>query len=343
MKKRILLAAFAIALLIIPLAAAAEDEELANFGTDTFRIELAEKDIGGLSEGGRSTTKATLFNIGQAKLKCLYIIPGTNEEQSITDGLSPGSSTSFNIIFFVPQDCREPCGISAHVICYDKQAATIAGETDVSFDLWEIQTTGTKVLGYGILILIVAAVIFIIIKVIRHFKKREGYKSPETEEKVKRKLSAIMFTDMKGYSAEVGKDEEKTLKKVWRYEKAMKNVIKENDGRIVKTIGDAIMGDFDSAVNAVNAAMEIQRMLEKEDIMIRIGIHLGEVIHKGGDIFGDGVNIASRIESICEPGEVYISEDVFKQVKGKISAEFEDLGKQRLKNIETHVRTYKVI
>jgi class 3 adenylate cyclase len=103
------------------------------------------------------------------------------------------------------------------------------------------------------------------------------------------------------------------------------------------------MGDFDSAVNAVNAAMEIQKLLEKEDIKIRIGIHLGDVIHKAGDIFGDGVNIASRIESICEPGEVYISEEVYRQVKGKINAEFEDLGKQRLKNIETHIRTYKVI
>ena len=102
------------------------------------------------------------------------------------------------------------------------------------------------------------------------------------------------------------------------------------------------MGDFDSAVNAVKAAIEIQKLLEKEDIKIRIGIHLGDVIHKGGDIFGDGVNIASRIESICEPGKIYISEDVYKQVRGKIDADFEDMGKKRLKNIETHVRAYKV-
>ena len=201
----------------------------------------------------------------------------------------------------------------------------------------------------GLILVIIIAVILLILMIFAFYKlmvflffrKKKAAEGKEDEEG-RRKLSAIMFTDMKGFSSEMGVNEEKTLKKLWRYEKAMKTIIKERDGRVVKTIGDAIMGDFDSAVNAVRAAIEIQKLLEKEDIMIRIGIHLGDVIHKGGDIFGDGVNIASRIESICEPGKIYISEDVYKQVRGKIDADFEDMGKKRLKNIETHVRAYKV-
>jgi adenylate cyclase len=172
------------------------------------------------------------------------------------------------------------------------------------------------------------------------FKKKKEEK--ETDEEGKRKLSAIMFTDMKGYSKEMGHDEESTLKKIWRYEKAMKSIIKSHEGRVVKTIGDAIMGDFDSAVNAVKSAIEIQDLLKKEDIKIRIGIHIGDVIHKGGDVFGDGVNIASRIESICEPGQIYISEDVYNQVKGKVRVGFENLGSRPLKNIEFPPRVYKI-
>lgn len=197
-----------------------------------------------------------------------------------------------------------------------------------------------------IFVIIVALAVFIIIifgfyKLIKYLFFRKG-EEKEVEEEGKRKLSAIMFTDMKGFSKEMGKNEEATLKKLWRYEKAMKQIIKEHDGRVVKTIGDAIMGDFNSAVHAVNAAMEIQNLLKKEDIKIRIGIHLGDVIHKGGDVFGDGVNIASRIESICEPGHIYISEDVYSQVKGKIKSGFENLGNRPLKNIDSPPRVYKL-
>jgi adenylate cyclase len=185
-------------------------------------------------------------------------------------------------------------------------------------------------------------IIFVFYRLIKRLFKKKREEEKETGEFGKRKLCAIMFTDMKGYSKEMGRDEEKTLKKVWRYEKAMKHIIKDHDGRIIKTIGDAIMGDFDSAVNAVKAALEIQSLLKKEDIKIRIGIHIGDVIHKAGDVFGEGVNIASRIESICEPGEIYISEDVYNQVRGKVSAEFENLGNKPLKNIESPPRVYRI-
>lgn len=174
------------------------------------------------------------------------------------------------------------------------------------------------------------------------FFKRKKSENEEESEEGKRKLSAIMFTDMKGYSAEMGIDEEKTLKKVWRYEKAIKSIIKDHHGRTVKTIGDAIMGDFDSTINAVTAAIAIQNFLKKEEITIRIGVHLGDVIHKAGDIFGEGVNIASRLESICEPGSIYISEDVYNQVRNKVKANFKSLGARPLKNIESPPRVYKI-
>lgn len=304
-----------------------------------FRIELSEKTIDGLTKGSKETTKATIFNEAQTALRCSYKIPGTDEEQSITEGLNQGANLGFNIIFFVPSDCREPCSVSAHISCYNKESNALLGETDVSFDLTGIQSTGGKIFGFVVLFLLVLLVIFIIWRVIKFLRKNKKESEPDEG---KRKLSAIMFTDMKGYSKEMGQDEDATLKKVWRYEKVMKTIIQEHDGRIVKTIGDAIMGDFSSAINAVKAAIEIQKLLKKEDIKIRIGIHLGDVIHKGGDIFGDGVNIAARIESICEPGFVYISEDVYSQVKGKIHAGFENLGNRPLKNIESPPKVYKV-
>lgn len=202
-------------------------------------------------------------------------------------------------------------------------------------------TIGT-VIGWIISILlfliVIAFMLWVLYKIYRTLLPSE--KKQDAREH--RKLSAIMFTDMKGYSREMGLDEEATLKKLWRYEKAMKQTIKEHEGHVVKTIGDAIMGDFDSAVQAVRAAIAIQDLLKKEDIKIRIGIHLGDVIHKGGDVFGDGVNIASRIESICEPGEIYISEDVYNQVKGKIHGDFQGLGRKPLKNIDVPPRVYRV-
>lgn len=312
--------------------------------TAQFRVELFENKISGLEIGSKQTVKATIFNEGECVLECRYKVRGTDE--LITEGLNPGANLGFNIIFFVPEGCREPCSISAHIICKDKIdnkcISPLIHETDVSFDLYDIRAKGDKIFGLITLAVLVSIVVFIVLKVRKHFRKKKSGQEKFEEGEEKRKLSAIMFTDVKGFSREIGRDEEKTLKKVWRYEKAMKSIIKEHDGRVVKTIGDAIMGDFDSAVNAVKSAIEIQELLRKEDIKIRIGIHLGDVIHKAGDIFGDGVNIASRIESICEPGTIYISEDVYNQVKGKIKVQFENLGSRPLKNIESPPKVYRI-
>jgi len=311
---------------------------------DMIKVEAFGKNISGLAEGDKASMKTTLTNNGNCIQKCVYQTQGTNyQEEKITDSLGIGNSINFNVIFFVPESCTEPCTILAHVKCYDMECSTrLVHEADVSFDLYDIKKREATLLDYIIVILLLAAIGLVISKVIGFFKKGGMAERGSGPEEGKRKLSAIMFTDVKGYSKAMGKDEEATLKKVWRYEKAMKQIIKEHDGRVVKTIGDAIMGDFDSAVNAVKAALEIQDVLKKEDIKIRIGIHLGDVIHKAGDVFGDGVNIASRIESICEPGQIYISEDVYNQVRGKIQADFQNLGVRPLKNIDRPPRVYKI-
>jgi class 3 adenylate cyclase len=312
--------------------------------TDIIKVEPFSKNISGLVEGDKASMKTTLYNMGNCLLKCVYQTQGTNyQEEKITDTLGAGDNINFNVIFFVPESCTEPCTILAHVKCYDMECATrLVHETDVSFDLYDIKKHEATLLDYVIVILLLAGIGLVISKVVGFFKKGVMAEKGSGPEEGKRKLSAIMFTDVKGYSKAMGKDEEATLKKVWRYEKAMKQIIKEHDGRVVKTIGDAIMGDFDSAVNAVKAALEIQNLLRKEDIKIRIGIHLGDVIHKAGDVFGDGVNIASRIESICEPGHIYISEDVYNQVRGKIQADFQNLGVRPLKNIDRPPRVYRI-
>lgn len=226
-----------------------------------------------------------------------------------------------------------------------------------AFAFAQNETTTQKDQGGGIgnlirlvgLILIFAVLIAVVLLIFKGLWKwikflffSSSKQKEEVDEDSKRKLSAIMFTDMKGYSAEMGRDEERTLKKAWRYEKAIKSIIKEHHGRVVKTIGDAIMGDFDSAVNSVRSAAAIQEFLKKEDIKIRIGIHVGDVVHKAGDIFGEGVNIASRLESICEPGSIYISEDVYNQVRGKVAVKFESLGSRPLKNIESPPKVFKI-
>lgn len=170
------------------------------------------------------------------------------------------------------------------------------------------------------------------------------------QERLQRRLSVIMAADAVGYSQLMGNDEEGTLSALTD---CIKNdfepCIEEHDGRIFKTAGDALLVEFKSVVDAVRCALKVQAILRKCDteicdgrrLQFRIGINLGDVILRGDDLFGDGVNIAARLEGLAEPGGLCLSEDAYRQVRGKVSCEFDDLGPQRLKNIRTSVRVYQ--
>jgi adenylate cyclase len=168
---------------------------------------------------------------------------------------------------------------------------------------------------------------------------------------VERRLTAILAADVAGYSRLMGADEEGTLErlKTLRYE-LLDPKIAEHKGRIVKTIGDGLLVEFASVVDAVRCAVAVQRAMAERDtgaraddrIEWRIGINLGDVIVEGDDLYGDGVNIAARLEGIAEPGGICISDDAFRQVRGKIAAEFADIGERSLKNIARPLRVYRI-
>jgi TolB-like protein/class 3 adenylate cyclase len=170
---------------------------------------------------------------------------------------------------------------------------------------------------------------------------------PVAEQRVQRRLAAILAADVAGYSRLMGLDEIGTLAalKALRGE-IVDSGIAEHNGRIVKTTGDGMLVEFASVVDAVNCAMGVQgKMAERNDsagqrITLRIGINVGDIIIDGDDIFGDGVNVAARVENECEPGGVCISGSAFEQVRGKTSFVFEDLGERALKNIDRPVRLY---
>jgi adenylate cyclase len=170
------------------------------------------------------------------------------------------------------------------------------------------------------------------------------------EARVERRLAAILAADVAGYSRLMGVDEEGTLAALKTYRREIIDPkIAEHHGRIVKTTGDGALVEFASAVDAVRCAMEIQRgmagsadLSEDRRIEFRIGINVGDIIIDEGDIYGDGVNIAARVESIAEPGGISISEDAWRQVQGKVAANFVDAGEQSLKNIARPIRVYRL-
>jgi adenylate cyclase len=167
--------------------------------------------------------------------------------------------------------------------------------------------------------------------------------------RVERRLSAIMAADVAGYSRLMHSDEEPTHAKLTALlMDAVNPAIAEHRGRIVKNTGDGFLAEFPSAVEAVRAAMLFQTRIneltigdaEDRRLRFRVGINIGDVIIEPHDIFGDGVNIAARLESIAEPGGICISWSAYDQVLGKITVEFVDLGEQQLKNIARPVRVY---
>jgi adenylate cyclase len=170
-------------------------------------------------------------------------------------------------------------------------------------------------------------------------------------DRVERRLAAILAADVAGYSRLMGEDEEGTLAQLRAYRRELIDPrVAEHHGRIVKTTGDGLLIEFPSVVEAVSCAITVQRTIAERNarmpveqkIVFRMGVNLGDIIVEDGDIHGDGVNIAARLEGIAEPGGICISEDAFRQVRGKIEAEFTDLGDQNLKNIARPVRVYRI-
>jgi len=170
------------------------------------------------------------------------------------------------------------------------------------------------------------------------------------EERTQRRLAAIMVADVVGYSRLMQADEAGTLARLKkRRSEVLKPAVERHRGRIVKYIGDGVLIEFASAVDAVECAVQLQQAMESanaglpEDrrIRLRIGINLGDVIVEGSDLYGDGVNIASRIEALADSGSVVVSRTVYNHVRGKVQVGFEDLGEQRLKNIAWPVQVYR--
>jgi adenylate cyclase len=171
------------------------------------------------------------------------------------------------------------------------------------------------------------------------------------QQRVERKLAAIVAADIAGYSRLMGADEVGTLQALKAHRKALIDpMIAAHHGRIVKTTGDGILIEFASVVDAVTCSVAIQRGIitrnadvpEDKRILFRVGINLGDVIIDGSDLYGDGVNVAARLEGIADPGGVYISDDVHRQVQGKLDVAFDYIGEHQLKNIAQPVRVYRV-
>lgn len=170
-----------------------------------------------------------------------------------------------------------------------------------------------------------------------------------TEERTKRKLSAILSADVKGYSRLMGEDELGTVRTLEAYREIISEIVKEYSGRVVDSPGDNILAEFSSAVDAIESSVEIQKKLKLKNqelpvdrrMEFRIGINLGDVIEEGDRIYGDGVNIAARLESLADGGGICISGSVHEQVENKVPFAFEYLGEQAVKNIKKPVRVYR--
>jgi adenylate cyclase len=172
--------------------------------------------------------------------------------------------------------------------------------------------------------------------------------SIDTEE---RKLAAIMFTDMVGYSALSQRDEKLAQELLEEHRQLLREIFPRFHGTEIKTIGDAFLVEFNSALEAARCSIEIQRTLAKRDadapadrqIQVRIGIHIGDVVHRGGDVYGDGVNIASRIEPLASPGGICLSMDVERQIRNAVETRFEKLAPTELKNISVPMELFRIV
>src|SRR5438093_6267901 len=167
---------------------------------------------------------------------------------------------------------------------------------------------------------------------------------------IERKLAAILSADVQGFSRLMGEDEEATLHTLQTSREVTDSLIQQHRGRIVGTAGDSILAEFASVVDAVQCAVAIQRELklrnaelpEHRRMKFRIGINLGDVMVDGEQIYGDGVNIAARLQALADAGGIFISGTVYDQVENKLALTYEDLGEQQVKNIAKPVRVWRI-
>jgi adenylate cyclase len=167
---------------------------------------------------------------------------------------------------------------------------------------------------------------------------------------VKRRLTTVLCADVEGYTRLMEADEAATLGALRRCRAALATLVERHDGRIVNTWGDAVIAEFASVVEAVQCAVEIQQELSDQDhalpdgqrMRFRIGINLGDVMVEGADVYGDGVNIAARLQELAEPGGIVISGSVYDQVRNKLAIRFDPLGHQQVKNLADPVVSYRI-
>ncbi len=165
-----------------------------------------------------------------------------------------------------------------------------------------------------------------------------------------RRLGAIMFTDVVGYTSMSSQDEATALGLLGRYRALLNSVFPRHEGRVVKTMGDGFLVEFASAVEAVDCAVEVQKELgrfnsalaEEQKVLVRIGIHVGDVVHSDGDVLGDAVNVASRVEPLAEPGGICVTRQVVDQVEGKVKWPLLPMGERELRNLPNPVEVYSV-
>src|SRR5205809_1052563 len=168
---------------------------------------------------------------------------------------------------------------------------------------------------------------------------------------MERKLAAILSADVKGYSRLMGGDEEATIRTLTAYREVIATLIQQHRGRVVDSPGDNLLAEFASVVDAVRCAVEIQQELkprnaelpDQRKMEFRIGINLGDVVVEGERLYGDGVNIAARLEGLAEPGGICISGTVYDQIENKLPLTYEYLGEQTVKNIAKPVRVWRVV
>ncbi len=169
--------------------------------------------------------------------------------------------------------------------------------------------------------------------------------------RTQRKLTTILAADVEGYTRLMRADEEATLKTLGEYREIIDGLIARHEGRVFSTGGDSVLAEFGSAVEAVRCAISCQEeissrnaeLADDQKLMFRIGINVGDVMVRDGDLFGDGVNVAARLEGLAEAGGVCISGSVFEQIKHKLSLGFEDMGPQEVKNIAEPVSVYRLV